>query len=102
MLLDLTVGGVTYDKVADELAKQLSAFANTGGGKIIYGLKDDGTVDNGGVSTKIKECGTKDWLEQRIPELTEYEILGFSVHEFGSQGSNFQITRQSYLCRGRT
>ena len=90
-LLDLTVTGVTSDKVADELAKQLSAFANSGGGKIIYGLKDDGAVDLGGVSTKIKDCGTKDWLEQRIPALTEYEIIGFSVHEFGPIASSSQI-----------
>jgi len=49
-----------------------------GGGQIIYGLKDDGTVDNGGVSTQVKN-GTKEWLERRIAKSTENEITGFRV-----------------------
>jgi predicted HTH transcriptional regulator len=40
----------------NELAKQLSAFANVGGGRIIYGLKNDGSID-GGVSTTMKKGG---------------------------------------------
>ena len=51
--LDLTAGA-NQDLVLDELAKQLSAFANMGGGQIIYGLTDDGKVDNGGISTVVK------------------------------------------------
>lgn len=87
--LDL-IAGANPDAVLDELAKQLSAFANMGGGQIIYGLKDDGTVDSGGVSTQVKN-GTKEWLERQIPGLTEYEIPGFVVHEFGPKGRGSQI-----------
>ena len=36
--LDLTLPGVNENDVLNDLAKQLSAFANTGGGKIIYGV----------------------------------------------------------------
>ena len=36
---DLTLPGVDENEVLNELAKQLSAFANTGGGRIIYGVK---------------------------------------------------------------
>src|SRR6266404_4970868 len=89
MKLDLAAGADEND-VLDELAKQLSALANTGGGKLIYGLKDDGTVDNGGVSTQIKN-GTKEWLERRIPGITDYEILGFNVHEFEPKSPSSQI-----------
>ncbi len=95
--LDLRAGA-DENGVLDELAKQLSAFANTGGGKLIYGLKDDGTVDSGGVSTQVKN-GTKEWLERRIPEITDYEILGFNVHEFEpkSPGSQIQHGKAIYI-----
>jgi hypothetical protein len=89
MKLDLSAGA-NQDDVLAELAKQLSAFSNMGGGRIIYGLKDDGTVDNGGVSTQVKN-GTKEWLERRIPELTEFEITGFGVYEFGPKAADSQI-----------
>src|SRR5882672_3409423 len=63
-LLDLTVAGVSQDDVLNELGKQLSAFANTGGGRIFYGLADNGTVDSGGVTRLIRGRQTaKDWLE---------------------------------------
>lgn len=87
--LDLTAGADENDVLA-ELAKQLSAFANMGGGKIIYGLKDSGAVDAGGVSTQVKN-GTKEWLERQIPILTEFEILGFKVFEFGPSANGSQI-----------
>lgn len=92
MLLDLTLPGVTEDKVLDELAKQLSAFANTGGGQIIYGLDDNGVVDNGGVTQILKGRSTaKDWLESVIPKLTEFEIAGFNVYAIERCGANSKI-----------
>ncbi len=78
-LLDLSSN---EGSVWDELAKQSSAFANTGGGRIIYGITDSGTVDNGGVPRIARgRQSTKDWLEDIIPGLTEYEIVGFNVYE---------------------
>jgi len=87
--LDLTLGADEND-VLNELAKQLSAFAHSGGGKIIYGLKDDGTVD-GGISTVMKKGGTKEWLERQSAALTEYEIVGANVFEIESSIANSQI-----------
>jgi hypothetical protein len=49
-LLDLTQPGVREDDVLNELAKQLSAFANVGSGRIIYGLTNAGGIDNGGIA----------------------------------------------------
>jgi hypothetical protein len=81
-LLDLTIPGVNENDVRDELAKQLSAFANTGGGQIIYGLTNSGAVDNGGVARSVRgRQTTKEWLENVIPNLTEFEIIGFNVYE---------------------
>jgi hypothetical protein len=81
-LLDLTLSNVKEDAVRDELAKQLSAFANTGGGQIIYGIANDGSVDSGGISRFVKgRQPTKEWLENLIPILTDFEIIGFNVYE---------------------
>jgi|SRR5579864_83772 len=52
--LDLTLPNVKEAAVLDELAKQLSAFANMGGGRIIYGVNDAGSVDIGGVARVLK------------------------------------------------
>jgi Putative DNA-binding domain len=87
--LDLKLGADEND-VLNELAKQLSAFANMGGGKIIYGLNNDGSID-GGVSKEIKKNGTKEWLEQQIPNLTEYEVLGVNVFEIEAHDTSSQI-----------
>jgi predicted HTH transcriptional regulator len=53
-LLDLTIPRVREDDVLNELAKQLSAFSNAGGGQIIYGVADDGAVENGGMRHLLK------------------------------------------------
>jgi len=91
-LLDLTLPGVRDDSVRDELAKQLSAFANTGGGSLLYGLTDDGKVDQGGVSQIIRgRTPTKAWLEDMIPRLTDYEIVGVNAYEVSPRGGNSQI-----------
>lgn len=86
-LLDLTLPQAREDKVRDELAKQLSAFANTGGGQIIYGLTNGGGVDNGGVARSVRgRQSTKEWLENVIPTLTDFEIVGFNVYEIHPKG----------------
>src|SRR5438270_10325574 len=63
----------------DELAKQLSAFANCGGGSLILGVGNDGRID-GGIPVVIRgRQSTKEWLEDIIPRLTDPEIVGFRV-----------------------
>ncbi len=99
-LLDLTLSGVKESDVRDELAKQLSAFANTGGGRILYGLTDDGQVSNGGISEVIKGGKSpKDWLESVIPILTDYEIVGVNVYPISAQspGSAIQPGKSLYV-----
>jgi hypothetical protein len=91
-LLDLTLSDVQESKVLSELAKQLSAFANTGGGRILYGVTDAGQVDNGGVSQLIKgRQSAKDWLESIIPTLTDYEIAGVNVYQISGQNPGSPI-----------
>lgn len=92
MLLDLNLPRVDENAVRDELAKQLSAFANTGGGEIIYGVTNDGKIDFGGISRSVKgRQPTKEWLEDLIPILTELEVLGVNVYEIPRQSENSKI-----------
>jgi Putative DNA-binding domain len=94
------VAGVREEDVLNELGKQLSAFANVGGGRIIYGLNDAGSIDNGGIARSVKgRQSTKDWLEDVIPTLTDFEIVGFNVHEIQPKaiGSVIQAGKSIYI-----
>lgn len=93
MSLDLKLPKVKEDEVLNELAKQLSAFANASGGQIIYGVANNGTVDAGGVALSVKgRHSTKEWLEDVIPKLTEFEIVGFNVYEIGPSAGSSKIS----------
>lgn len=98
-MLDLSVPGVDENKVLNELSKQISAFANAGGGTIVYGIKDQKVgqpreVDDGGVSLNIRN-GTKAWLEDVIPRSVEFELRKFNVYVIpkASPGSQLQDGR---------
>jgi hypothetical protein len=91
-LLDLTLPQANQGKVLLELAKQLSAFANTGGGRIVYGLTDKGEVDSGGVCRSFRgRRPTKEWLEDLIPTLTDNEIVGVNVYEITGKEADSKI-----------
>jgi hypothetical protein len=99
-MLDLTLSNTNEGRVLDELAKQLSAFANTGGGQIIFGITDAGAVDNGGVARSVKgNQSTKDWLEDVIPVVTDFEIVGFNVYEIlpKATGSSLAADKSLYV-----
>lgn len=98
-LLDLTLPGVKEDSVLNELAKQLSAFANTGGGQVVYGVTSSGAIDNGGITRVVKgRQSTKEWLEDLIPTLTDFEIVGFNVHEIRPKPRGSAIAHDKSLC----
>lgn len=63
-----------------KLAKALSAFANSGGGSLILGVKDDGKID-GLPKVHKGRTSTREWLEQAIPNLLSYPLQDFRVHE---------------------
>ncbi len=60
-------------------AKALSAFANSGGGHLVLGVRDDGTFD--GVAPLRGHTPTREWIEQIIPGLLSYPLEDFRVHE---------------------
>ncbi len=63
----------------DKLSKALSAFANSGGGHLIIGVKNDGTFD--GAHPLRGRTSTREWLEQLTPNLLDYPLEDFRVHE---------------------
>lgn len=66
------------------LAKAVSAFANSGGGWLVLGVKDNGTVDGVRRLRGGSRTSTRDWLEQVIPNLVEHPVAHFRVHEIVS------------------
>lgn len=62
-----------------KVAKATSAMANSGGGHILLGVEDAGTLD--GVPPVHKgRTATRDWLEQVVPMLVNYPLADFRVH----------------------
>src|SRR5579863_5130650 len=55
------------------LGKALSAFANSGGGHLLLGVRDDGAFD--GVNPiKSGRTSTREWLEQVVPNLLVFPL----------------------------
>lgn len=64
----------------DNLSKQVSAFANAGGGRLFLGLDDDGRID-GGIPRALRPNGTRAWLEDVIPNVVVPPLRAFNVYE---------------------
>jgi len=104
--LDLTIPGVKEDAVRENLARAVSAFANSGGGTLIFGLGNPSSaigrwvVDDGGVTTIIKgKTETREWLESIIPTLVEFPLNSFNVYAIlpGDTTSQIQPGRALYV-----
>jgi hypothetical protein len=67
------------DNFLNSIAKALSAFANSGGGSLILGVKDDGKSD--GLPPLVgRRTAMRDWVEQKVPHLLDYPLADFRVH----------------------
>lgn len=73
----------------------LSAFANTRGGFLIFGLKDTKKcqrmkweVDDGGVAVRSPKGDTREWIENIIPVLTDTGLTRFNVYMIPSSGAS--------------
>jgi hypothetical protein len=75
----------------DELAKQTCAFANAGGGFVVWGLPDAGGFD-GGISNVVGRQPTTDWVDGLTPIQHHPPLIGCrsafisdpAHHAFGS------------------
>jgi hypothetical protein len=64
----------------DTLGKAGSAFANSGGGHLVLGVTDAGAFD-GVPRVMAGKTTTRDWLEQKLPDLLDYRLGDFRVHQ---------------------
>jgi hypothetical protein len=92
--LDFSLPSGNENKSLNALSKQVSAFANSGGGVIVYGIKNPTSGmpreidDIGGVSLSLKN-GVKEWLEDAITTIVDPMLARFNVYtlEGGKSGS---------------
>jgi len=63
------------------LAKAICAFANSGGGHLIIGVKDDETFDGVEPLLGKSKTSTRDYIEQIVPNLLENQLSTFRVHQ---------------------
>ncbi len=77
--------GISADFVGS-LSRQVSAFANGAGGRLFFGIDDDGRVD-GGVPVDLKGGGTRSWLEDVIPGCVDPPLRRFNVYEIPYPGA---------------
>jgi hypothetical protein len=92
--LDLTIQSVNERDVRQNLSRALSAFANSGGGIIVFGLSDPTTrwtVDDGGVDLHVKNPNTREWLEDVIPNLVDAPLSKFNVYVIQRNDATSQI-----------
>jgi schlafen family protein len=79
-------------KQRDELSKDVSAFANSAGGQIVYGMEDDKNLP-----TKIDDGAdpsiTKEWIEQVIDSRVQPRIEGLIITPIQlAKGLGFVVT----------
>src|SRR5438046_10116022 len=71
---------VEKDDPMGSLAKHVCAFANTGGGHLIIGVKDDERTFDGVAPSKGR-TPIREWVEQKLPMLLDPPLQGFAVHD---------------------
>jgi hypothetical protein len=76
------------DKRTNEISKDVSAFANSAGGIIIYGIIEEDhlpvDLDKGVDPSKI----SKEWLEQVINSRIQRKIDGITIHQINSSNKD--------------
>ncbi|MBX3066983.1 MAG: ATP-binding protein [Anaerolineae bacterium] len=96
--IDLTLSSIKAEHVTQNLSVTLSAMANTGGGYLVYGIKDPKPnqpleVDDGGIDLFVKKNGTREWLEDIIPNLADPPLTGFNVYQLKASQDDSQIAQ---------
>lgn len=89
--LDYKASDGLCDKKKDEILKDISSFANSDGGILIYGIKEDKnnrtiSIDNG---INVLSRNWKEWLEQVVDGGIVPKISGIKINELKLDNGNF-------------
>lgn len=102
--IDLTLPNIKESDALEVLSKEISAFANTGGGFLLYGMKDPRKVgkwevDDGGIEMSSPKGDLKEWLEDVIPHQVDFPLTNFNVYaiQASKPNSEIQAGRAVYL-----
>lgn len=71
-----------------QLAKQVSAFANSGGGNLVFGLSNSRAIES--CIESVGRQPTKDCLSALIEQCVDAPISSYSVHRLPRQNDNSQ------------
>jgi len=85
----------TGDGKKNEISKDVSAFANSGGGTIVYGMVEDGHVPVALDSGYNPDMISKEWLDQVINSRIQRRIDGVRINQVELSGSN--LGRVAYV-----
>lgn len=72
-----------------EIAKQLSAFSNTGHGYLVFGIDNHGKLDRG-IPDKVGNQPVKEWAEGLIARLVEPPVFGVRARFLTKPGHHGQ------------
>lgn len=94
--IDLTLQGAKEGDVRGMLGKQVSAFANSGGGQLVLGLKnpsgqDAWEVDDGGIPVVGPKGNVREWLEDIVPRVVEHPLRTFNIYSIPGHEQTSQI-----------
>src|SRR5688500_1703621 len=71
------------------LSSYVSAFANSRGGYLVFGMDDEGNID-GGVPRTLKG-NTTEWLESFVSQLVVPRLVGYSIRAISGNGPGSKI-----------
>jgi Schlafen, AlbA_2 len=76
-------------ELKQELGKQVSAFANSGGGYLIFGISKQRQIES--CPAMVGRQTMKDFLATMVEQSVEYPIRDFRVHPVAHSGDNTKL-----------
>ncbi|MFM9905713.1 MAG: ATP-binding protein [Pyrinomonadaceae bacterium] len=74
--------GSTQDKVSNDIAQEICAFANSFGGTLFLGVEDQTLkIDGVGLSYPKPNTQLADWLERKVAHMLEFRVPHFRISQ---------------------